>query len=107
MPVIKENLYRIYDFGPYTEGVQRGLEMKDLRDLKHSTIHDVRPMRDDHNNTCLVRESDWSLKGRCASEEMEGSAVGTRFTNLPAGGCNVCLQGYLAQKNCPLRRTLQ
>ena len=27
-----------------SEGVQRGLEMKDLRDLKDLTIHDVRTM---------------------------------------------------------------
>ena len=27
-------LYRTYDVGPLTQGIQRGLEMKDLRDLK-------------------------------------------------------------------------
>ena len=27
-------MYRTYDVGPYTSGVQRGLEMKDLQDLK-------------------------------------------------------------------------
>ena len=27
------------------QGVQRGLEMKDLRDLKDLTIHDVEPIR--------------------------------------------------------------
>ena len=28
-------------------GVQRGLEMRDLRDLKDSTIHDVQPASDE------------------------------------------------------------
>jgi len=35
------------DVGPYTQGVQRGLEMEDLRDLNDLTIHDVQPISDE------------------------------------------------------------
>ena len=41
----RENLYWTYDVGPYSESVQRGLEIKDLRDLEDLTIHDVKPTR--------------------------------------------------------------
>ena len=41
----REILYGTYDVGPYSESVQRGLEMKDLRNLKDLTIHDVKPTR--------------------------------------------------------------
>ena len=40
-------LYRTYDVGLQTDGVQRGLEMKDLRDLYDLMIHDVQPVRDE------------------------------------------------------------
>ena len=37
-----ESLNLTHDVGPYIQGVQRGLETKDLRDLKHLTIHDMK-----------------------------------------------------------------
>ena len=40
----RENLYWTYDVGPFTKGVRRGLEMKDLRDLKDLVIDDVQPI---------------------------------------------------------------
>jgi len=33
----RENIYWTYDVGPETSGVQRGLEMKDLRNVKDLT----------------------------------------------------------------------
>ena len=44
---VRENLYLTDDVGPYTEGVQRGLELKDLRDLKDLTMHDVQLIGDE------------------------------------------------------------
>ena len=42
-PAEGEYLYQTYDIGPLTSGVQRGLEMKDLR-YQDMTIHEVHPM---------------------------------------------------------------
>ena len=42
------NLYGTYDVRPHPEGVQRGLEIKELRDLNDLTVHDVQPMSDEH-----------------------------------------------------------
>jgi len=42
-----ENLLSNYDVGPYTQGVQRGLEIKHTWDLKYLTIHDVKTTSDE------------------------------------------------------------
>ena len=43
----RENPNWTYDVGPSTWGVHRGLEIKDLRELKDLTIHDVQPLSDE------------------------------------------------------------
>ena len=35
------------EVGPSTQGILRGLGMKDLRDLNDLTIHDVKPISDE------------------------------------------------------------
>ena len=43
-PFERDYLYQTYDVGPETQRVQRGLEMKDLQDLKHLTMDDEKPL---------------------------------------------------------------
>jgi len=43
----RRNRCLAYDDGQETQGVQKWLEMKDVRDLKDLTIHDVQPMSDE------------------------------------------------------------
>ena len=43
----RDNLHCTYDVGTSSEGVQKVLEKKEVRDLEDLTIHDLQPISDE------------------------------------------------------------